>query len=174
MNTRIAGTLAAALALTAAAGCTSTATPDAAQTPPSPSASASATTSPTAATATVEQYASIVASVERDLRQAAKSTECEPTVPACALTMLSIQPTAGLLARELQAAPDEIGYPPAEIAALVSDTAAKAREFEKAGEKMQRVCSDRPASVGCLSQQIEAGISWGSLESTLDAWGPYL
>ena len=166
------GFMVAALAMAAACGGSSSAG--------SAALSPAATSTPSAAvqTATIAQYASIVASSERSIRSGAKYVEQCPTFgaesipPTCAGWAVDVNATATTLYTKLTGAegPDKptnqlfIGAPPTEIATLVADTKAAA----KAASKIQNY-----RSAGAVGRYVRFQYAVRQLLEQLDAWKPY-
>lgn len=153
---------------------------------PAPAAE-SVTPSPTPTAeppATVSQYASIVASIERDLsNQLAEMEDCnwifggeldQPGYIACRAGLLTTQYQAMTLRAKLNQAPDELGPPPPELEALIEETRDSATALAKSFRKAHnRGCADTDRGK-CADLRFDAWSALGDLQTTLAAWGPYL
>jgi hypothetical protein len=141
-------------------------------------ASSSAAPEPAVEYATVEQYASVVASTQRDIEDSIVTVDdCALGFSkgdlACALAPMNLALTAGLLKILIseEAKPeDRLLPPPPEIESLVAKT------IEAAGvaEDLGNATSDCGLYKGCESEWIELSFAAGDLQDVLDSWAPYL
>lgn len=172
-------TIAAAVALVTLAACGNddepTVTPSPAPTPTDP------TLTPTPAepeTATVAQYASLIAEHEGGWRESVATIEDTCTdpdaIPICAATYLTASFQAETLALDLSGAGDEIGEPPTEIADLLADTGAAASAYADAYEAWSATGCEDPLDLECgVSESFEMGMALDELTEKFDAWEPY-
>jgi hypothetical protein len=142
----------------------------------SPVATASA--SPTVKTATIGQYASIVAEQRAAISERAKELE------GCVLDASDFVCKAGVLSASLEAQTLDIklesagvdgpgnqvfiGAPPDEIAALVAETRAAAKALQAKAD-LASECKGK-----CISEFADASFAASDLNDKLAGWEPYL
>mgnify|MGYP004701472481 CR=1 FL=1 len=129
--------------------------------------------------ATVSQWASVVASVDRETRDAFTdwdTGECLPSDdnPLCKVAMLGMESRAQVVSLELKAAgnpdaPAFIGAAPDEIAPLVASTRAAADAAAEAAGTAAG-CPEAP----CVADAASAISTYSRLIAELDSWAPYL
>jgi hypothetical protein len=124
--------------------------------------------------ATVERYASLVAGHESDWRESVENihdTCADSNAPdVCAAAYGNASEQAKTL-RDALAEAHEI---PAEIAALVADTEAVARDYNVAYEAWEATSCANPLDVHCGADEAGAMFSaLGDVTRQLDAWTPY-
>lgn len=163
----------------------------AASSPHTATAAAHSAPAKKAATATVAQYASIIAKnmvvLNKSLAEL-QGSHCDWTIPGrvdvrqgyftCAIGSLTVGYEAKTLSVELQAAntPAADGYvgpPPKEIATLVKDTKAQADQLGSTSVKAQD-CTKTPIGSDCMNKLFKFSANMGFMQSQLAAWGPYL
>jgi hypothetical protein len=170
-------------ALLLVAGCSGS-PDDAPQASESPSADPGATPADAeelADTATVEQWASVIAEQQLSVDEAQESWDdatCSPSVAAdgaadCVayLTVMGLTASTAAITIGGAADPDSptyIGDPPEEIADLVAATIADAEAAAAASEDVDCFEGD------CLSDALEFHDAWNDLRGDLAAWTPYL
>lgn len=144
-------------------------------------------TTTTAVVATVNQIASVVASVEPDMREALEEAEpcrVDYIVGGCDFADALGMTTAGIVADTLETvlgAADEdrpenrlfIGAIPAEIEDLVRETVAAAAALRDAGHAISG-CDFTADDLACSAQHLNFFNAAHRLETQLDAWGPYI
>lgn len=165
----------AALALAAVAACGG-------DQPSSPETTASPT--PTAATATVSQYASLIAPYERDWREQIATVEDDcrriDTLLACSLGYMTLGTLAETVHLVLSGAvdnpdsPNYLGEPPAEIARLIGQTLEAAESVPGAVEAWQDSDCVDPLADECLGESLALRRAFGDLTAAYDSWRPYL
>lgn len=168
---------------------------DSAGEPPGQAASASTaaptestTPTPEVDTATVEQYASIVAKNQDLKKQIGTMSDCDwlgsgsldadPASIVCQAGVLTLSFQAGTLSTSLKSAqkpgvPAFIGSPPAEIEALVADTVSASDALEKAAAAANKAGCEQTAAGKCAALRIDVMQAMGDLERELYAWEPY-
>ena len=138
-------------------------------------------------TATVQQYASVVARSTDLSENIATMETCDwfsrgaldlPGSIACMGRLAAMEMSAWTLADNLERAANEdlatfIGTPPVEIARLVSATNTKANDLSQAA----KVAADSDCAVvgtgGCLALRASVFKAMGALSAELDGWKPY-
>lgn len=149
-----------------------------------PTATAAATTA-AAETATVEQWASLVAAHEREWRDQAEGVEencLDPaTLIACTLGYhtLSIQAqTIEIVMDGAVNSPDVdhyLGDPPAEVSDLVGNMIEAAAAVEPAVTDWQDTGCDDPLSLECgVVESLAMDSAVDDMTQAFDAWAPYL
>jgi hypothetical protein len=133
-------------------------------------------------TATIEQFASIVAEHKGDWDEVADRTKANcldpATVPACVLGYMTLGIKADTIHLVLTGAheagnPTYIGEPPAEIEDLLTATETAASKVNPAvGAFRKAGCTD-PMEPACLSQYMAMDSAVDELSRKLDAWTAY-
>ncbi len=138
---------------------------------------ATSSPTPTKQTATIEQYASIIAENRRDVDETMMQLEeCSiDAISTCGFVALSASTRAEIVALQLNGASDPkslkyVGDPPAEVAPLVDDTVSAAENVTRAFETYE-VCG---APAECPTELFKVAMEFESLQESMDAWGPYL
>jgi hypothetical protein len=168
-----------AVALTAA-GCNASSTSDDSE----PTASTIPTSS-AAETATVEQWASLIATHERDWRDQAETVEencLDPaTLFACTLGYQTLSLKAQTIEIMVDGAatnPDSdnyLGEPSAEVSDLVGNLIEAAGAVEPAVTAWQETGCEDPLSLDCgVVESLEMDRAVGDLTQAFDSWAPYL
>ncbi len=171
------------------AACGSDDTAEKTDTTPSAEPSETAVEEPDEVAATVNQYASIVAKNEADLREqlttmgecdwsSAGSLDPEPNGIVCAMGLLTLSYGAQAMSVSLEGAqkPDAPGYVgavPSEIELLVADTIESSTTLAEAAKAAN---DDRCALTGdgkCMDLRNQTWLAMDDVEGQLDAWGPY-
>lgn len=163
----------------------------AAEEPPAPSADSTASTPQAEATpvATTQQYASVIARQSDAVQHIKEMGDCnwigagsldyEPGLFVCSVGLLSMEYEASTLATRLELAADPdaddfVGSPPEEVERLVEETIVTARALEKAARAAgTRDCAETGRGA-CGKLRVAVWSARSDLESSLDAWGPYL
>lgn len=183
------GLITALAALLLMAGCGESASGDTKVDDSKNTASSSPTTDETPlTTATVQQYASIVAR-NSDLRgQLRDMSDCNwfgmgrldrPGYLVCSVGMLTMSYLTGTLASSLTVAAESgsaeyIGAPPQEIESLVDETATTARTLSTAAAKADKKGCGETGRGQCMGLRIDVWQAQNDLKQALQAWGPYL
>lgn len=157
-------------------------------------AAASASSSPVkkTATATVTQYASIIAKNKFNLNKSLtelQGPDCVWSAPGhvdvregyftCSVGSLTVGMEAEILSLELETAnkPDAlagyIGPPPPEIKTLVKDTKAQADQLGSTSRKAQ-TCTKAPLGSNCEDKLFKFSADMSFMQEQLAAWDPYL
>lgn len=132
--------------------------------------------------ATVSQWASVIAGVDRQTRDAFEAWDTGVCLPSdmsdgdlfCNMQMQNMGTYAAVVSMELQAAanagaPGYIGAPPAEIVMLVDETRDKADAAANAAGAAVDACKEG----SCLGEAMAAMLAYDKLISALDSWSPY-
>lgn len=171
--------LAVAVALFAAAGC---GVSDNGAEPEPTGASPTATAQ---ATATNAQWASLVATHERDWREQAAKVEENCLDPAALFACTLGYETLSLKAQTIEIVIDGaatnadsdnyLGEPPAELTDLVANLIEAAVPVEPAVTAWQETGCEDPLSLDCGAAESRAMVmAVGDLTEAFDAWAPYL
>jgi ABC-type phosphate transport system substrate-binding protein len=151
---------------------------------PDPTPSTVPTTA-AADTATVEQWASLVAPFAREWNDQVEQTEDDCLDPltlfACTAGYYILGANAARYVIILEGAQDipdvdhYLGEPPAEIADLIDDTVETAEAVDPAVTTWQETGCDDPLSLDCgVVESLTMDMAVGDLTEAFDAWAPYL
>jgi hypothetical protein len=141
----------------------------------------------TADSATLRQYASLIARHHRVAAEAEAIGDCnwrgagrlgEPGDVSCGFGVLTTGRQAGALGDDLEYAQspsrrEYIGPPPAEVAPLVDATRAAARELGRLQEAWHPRCTFKTRGV-CSDDRLAMQSAVGDMASVFNAWIPYL
>jgi len=169
-----------AVTILALAGCGDNAAPE----EPEPTGSAAPVASPTPETATVQQWASLIAPLARNWRDLAAEQDevcLDPqTVTACHLNYLNFKIQSETIILVIDGAahnpnhPDYLGEPPAEIQRLVEDTLEAAEQVTPAWEAYDATGCGDPFADSCRGEGFRMRMAVDNVTRVFDAWEPYL
>lgn len=156
------------------AGCAGGSAPSAGSSSTSPSATPSAT----GTTASVGQYAGIIAGYREDVARDAETLKgcvIDSADTTCEITLLTVSVMSEGLSTELEGASVDgpnnglyIGAPPAEIARLLEKTQSASLDVKTMADAYL-ICKS-----ACRDEFAQAYFSVTRLETKFDAWEPYL